>query len=203
MLLRTVVHDISNSLTLIKHAHSVLDRFVKSDRVPPEKALNSITTGLDKASNLVSQIKEMEGLQSGKIELEMTEENLLCLVEECVDSLSHILSKKRLTLDIVEEKEELTIVTNPVSFKISIIENILTNAIKFSPEGETINIKLFEENESVGISISDNGAGIPEDVLKVSLIKMRNQQGSEHAEKEEPVLGCYLSKHTAKYWDIN
>jgi signal transduction histidine kinase len=165
ILLRTVVHDISNSLTLIKTAHSILELSSKSEEGTPDKALGSILTGLNKASNLVTQIKEIEALQSGKIELHLSEQNLMELVKESAESLSHILKRKNLSLSIVENQKDLKIITNPVSFRISIIENILTNAIKFSPVGSTIEIRLFETINKVGVSIKDHGEGIPKHLI--------------------------------------
>lgn len=63
-----------------------------------------------------------------------------------------------------------------------ILRNILTNAIKFTPKGGVVDVKVFDKNEFVGISIGDNGVGI-ENVDK--LLKNDSYKTSEGTEGEE------------------
>ena len=78
---------------------------------------------------------------------------------------------------------------------ISIISNLLENAIKYSPDGSEININLSEENNVVSLSVSDAGEGIP-DEEKENIFMKFYRIGNENTRKKKGTgLGLFIVKN--------
>lgn len=165
VLLRTVVHDITNSLSLIKSSHSVMKRFLKDGKIPPDKALSSAEAGVNKAARLVSQIREMEGVSSGKIELNKESLSVGEMVLETLDALGHLFESKNIEVHFSEPSEIILTETNSNSFKVNLLENILSNAVKYSYSGSKIDLILAYKDNIATLTIKDYGHGISEDIL--------------------------------------
>lgn len=74
--------------------------------------------------------------------------------------------------------------------------NLLSNGIKFSPQGGTLFVRCFKENENIYVSVEDNGAGIPED--KIEKIFDRFYQADVSHKSEGNGLGLALCKRIAE-----
>ena len=86
-----------------------------------------------------------------------------------------------------------------------ILVNLLTNAVKFTPEGGQINVEAHLGDEAVIVSVSDNGIGIANEDQEAIFEEFR-QVGSDYAQKREGTgLGLALTRrfvelHGGKIW---
>jgi len=86
-----------------------------------------------------------------------------------------------------------------------VISNLITNAIKFSPAGAVINIRMYQQQNSVQIEVQDHGIGIP-DKLKDKVFDMFSEARRPGTEGEQTSgLGMAISKeiveaHGGKIW---
>ncbi|MDQ8204102.1 ATP-binding protein [Pelagicoccus sp. SDUM812003] len=108
--------------------------------------------------NLLSSLLDLARSDSGELEFRKADYDLSELVQECCDWLEPIAAKKEVSF---------TKRLAPVTARIDglrmgqVLTNILSNAIRYSPNGETIRIELQQIEERARIRISDNGPGIP------------------------------------------
>ncbi|MBU1368987.1 MAG: ATP-binding protein, partial [Bacteroidetes bacterium] len=101
--------------------------------------------------------------------------SLVSLTDDIIQRFSHLINEKNLVINFVPEKN-LELQTDP--FLISIIfENLISNAVKYSPAGGTIEIELPEDGNDYIFSIKDEGIGIdPEEQQKIFNPFYRSQQ---------------------------
>lgn len=159
-LLHVLCHDLANPLASIVGILQLQDDDIDIDlNEYGEMMLRSAQNGLE----IIEMIRQLRALEDKKPRLTRESVNLKLALEESLSVLDHRLRKKQITVDY-SIPDDLELNVEPVSFKNSILNNILTNAIKFSPRGEVITVIGGRSADQIVISIRDNGIGMPESV---------------------------------------
>ncbi len=130
--------------------------------------LQMIQCNSQKLQELIDQLLELSQLEAASIPLKAKQENLLILLRGIVSSFESLASQKNIKL-IFYGSEELTsksVWLDRDKFE-KIINNLLSNAFKFTGEGGTVSVLVDLDNtkQQAEIKISDSGIGIPEDQL--------------------------------------
>ena len=121
------------------------------------------------------------------------------MVDECIGMI-HLKSKKKsieIKMNILEEHEVLV---ERTSFINSVLMNILTNAIKFSNPGSTVQISSQKVDNQIFISFKDEGIGMDQDMLE-SIFQIENLKSRRGTEGETgtgfgmPLIKKFLSKY--------
>ncbi len=162
--------------------------------------LNSQTARLGR---LVDELLDVSRIESGKLEFRSQPVDLAQLVLEVAERLQ--LSTTQHTL-----KVELNGVTeNPVNADRDhleqVLDNLVINAIKFSPDGGTIHLRLRDESDSVTVSVQDPGVGIPLDQLDAVFGLFYQAEDPVSRRTGGMGLGLYISKeiitrHGGRIW---
>lgn len=152
----------------------------KIETVSREKLL-SYFSGIHKSSErlllLVNDLLDLSKLEADRMDFNMVEQDLLPVAKNVVKELNVLLKQKSLTVEFKIETNNTNAYFD--DFKIyQVINNLLSNAIKFSPEEKSIVITLSdtmlsaqhrnissESMETLSLSVSDEGEGIPEGEL--------------------------------------
>jgi heavy metal sensor kinase len=116
----------------------------------------------DEARNLSSIVDDMLSLaraDAGQRKLNLEELYLSDLVEECVHSARALALNKRLSLNF--ESYDETSFRGDEGLLRRMVVNLLDNAIKYTPDGGSVSVKLWRENGLIRLRIADNGIGIP------------------------------------------
>ena len=145
---------------------------------------------------LINDILDLSKIESGKMELELTQINLKDLLESSLVIIKEKTSQHKISLELFlpKELEDLTIRANKRNFK-QIMFNLLFNAVKFTPDGGVVQIEVKKEKEEVLISISDTGIGIaPEHQGKI-FEEFYQIQSTLHDKTPGTGLGLSLTKH--------
>lgn len=161
-LLRLTIHDTSNGLTAIKGYLEMMKD--DPDIVPVDKLSRHVSFIID----LLDQIKVMKQLSTNNQDWKKSEYSLLQMVLEVSDILSDRFKDKKLSLSYNPELlVDVKLNVNKGLFSHSVIGNLLTNAIKFSYDNNTISIDYHLEDKFHIIEISDQGEGISQsEILK-------------------------------------
>jgi signal transduction histidine kinase len=162
-LLHILCHDLKNSLGAIHSSLSLQKQVTLSDedRVNMEKILLLST---EQGLEMIKLIREYEALELKKRELELKKTSLHNAVTESILIISNRIQEKSINIDNAVDTGSVVMV-EPTSFIYSVLNNLLTNAIKFSYKGSTITIRSEVKNNQVQLSIQDNGVGMPEDLI--------------------------------------
>jgi signal transduction histidine kinase/CHASE3 domain sensor protein/CheY-like chemotaxis protein len=132
-----------------------------------EYVVNIISNGRHLLS-LINDILDLSKVESGKMNLELTEFSLRETLEDSLTMLRESAQKSsiHLILDFVPQAD-VRISADKRKLK-QILFNLLSNAVKFSPENGSVNVSAVQETDFMEITIADNGVGIKaEDIPKL------------------------------------
>ena len=159
--LSVAAHELKTPLTSLRGYAQLLAReFDRSEAVNPERARRAATTiqvQSDKLTRLVSQLLDISRLQSGMLAVERRSADLSELVRGVVDAARGRLKHHTL---LARLPETLGVLIDPLRIE-QVVTNLLDNAIKYSPDGGRIDVKLRSLPHSVELSVRDHGIGVP------------------------------------------
>ncbi|WP_168190225.1 sensor histidine kinase [Luteithermobacter gelatinilyticus] len=156
-------------------------------------------------TNLLGQILDLARIESGGFELQETTFSVSDLIENCLLSYQTFLDEKRLIL-VKNLDENLGQIQGDRLRLRQVLANILSNAVKFSPEGGKITVSAhYQEDRSFLISVADEGVGIPQDKLEHVLEPFVQADVNYNKVYQGAGLGLSLSSslvklHGGKIW---
>lgn len=155
-------HELKTPLASLKGTLEVLIRKPR-EREHYEERIRFCLKELDRMSRLIEQLLMLARYESSGIKAHMEPVNPGCHIRETIERMrSHALQKN---IPISFTGPESCMVSADPAMLDMIFENILSNAIKYSPSGSTVAVTLSNNTGFVLCSIVDNGTGIPEEKL--------------------------------------
>jgi len=160
-------HELRTPLTVIKEASCMLQEGVFS-KVPEkqEELFVVVKSECERLISSVNRILDFSRMEAGKMFFSFQHADLRPIIERNIRKLSLLTRRKNMdvTLEIPQDIPLLQLDRERIE---EVVENLLSNALKFTPEGGKISISARnnKEQRTVEISVSDNGRGIPEDGL--------------------------------------
>ena len=142
---------------------------------------------------LISELFELSKLESGTVAPNLESFSLAELMHDVVQEFQLVAEQQRVTLAVEQPDRPLMVVAD-ISLIQRVLENLLKNALRFTPEGGEITMRLSRLPASVGVSVVDTGRGIPEaDLPRIFDRFYRSEQGRE-AESTSSGLGLSIVK---------
>lgn len=175
-LLHMLFHDIRNPIGKIQNCLDILD--VAPAMLPDLATMMRSST--KQSLELLEVIGEMLASESGKRSLHCKNENLRDLIDQSIFILSDRIDLKQIKLS-VDIPEQLTVYVEAVTFVNSVLNNLLTNAIKFSDTGSKITFRAQQNHDQTcTLTIKDTGIGIPSAMIKnlFDVTKSRSRSGT-------------------------
>ena len=163
MLLSSVSHDLKTPLASVIGALSVYQTM--GAKLPDEHRATLITTALEEAQRLdsfITNILDMTRLESGNIEFKKEWVSPEDMIRKAERRMRHRLSTHH--LDAIPTDTGRQIFIDPSSAE-QMLQNILDNAVKYTPTGTHITISAYTEGSQYIIAVRDHGDGIPADKL--------------------------------------
>ena len=186
-LIAMLAHDFKGPLTTIVGFADVLaedDRFDDEAR----KFLNMISTSAMRLASLATDTLALSRLEQNELALTIEEFDLVGLVREIV----RVFSVTR-QIELRTDRPELVVAGDPARLR-QVFENLIGNAIKYSPSGESVEVFLRAKGRGVEISVRDHGIGIP-DADKPKLFgRFARAQNARAMGIGGTGFGLYLSK---------
>jgi signal transduction histidine kinase len=181
-LVRVLCHDLNNTLSVVQLTSS---RAVKIfDQLTPTQQLDfwkRVQRAALKERDLISYVRELTALESGKKNIQLTPVTLLDVIESSKFVFHEKLLEKELAL-IEHIPSQVKVMAEVVSLTHSVINNLISNAIKFSPRGKKIEVigSPLGENK-YQLLVKDEGIGIPKESLSdlFSMNKKTSRVGTE------------------------
>lgn len=157
-------HELRAPLAVLKSAASMLCVQTTRGNGPPLadwqlETLQDIEQATDRLSNLTEDLLDVTRLQAGKLALHPYATDIVSLVRRVVATLQQTTTRHHLVLSSALEERKIMVDRERIE---QVLVNLIGNAIKYSPEGGEIAIRVWEDvSEGVGISVQDEGIGIP------------------------------------------
>lgn len=186
-----VNHDLRTPLTSVQ---MVLDwvEIEMGDEMPDNllKAVKRAKGSSQEMLTLANSLLEMERLDSGTLSLDIAKTDIAELLRTSMAQVEALAIPKK-----IELKAELSEVSAEIdrSRILQVTTNILTNAVKFSPNDSTVTVSLVSLGDTCKVTIKDQGVGIAEEDLKFVFERFR-QAGGADGRKQGFGLGLSICK---------
>ena len=174
---------------------------MKNDKLNPEermKYLDIIMDSNERLSKMVAQLFELSKLEAQQVKPNKEP----FLIEELAQDIFHkyqILSTKKGVQMDLKLDEKLPLVFADISLVERVMQNLMDNALKFTPIGGKVTIEINKLPESVAVRVSDTGPGIPKD--QQSFIFERYEKQTNHTNKQGTGLGLAIVKKILEIHD--
>ncbi|MFA5138651.1 MAG: GAF domain-containing sensor histidine kinase [Elusimicrobiota bacterium] len=200
----TVSHEFKTPLTSIKGFLSVLLDGEAGELNGEQKRFLSIAmTASERLSALVSDMLDISRLEGGLV-FERTSVDLADVARISVEAHEWTASEKKVQLE-AEVPDGLPAVKGNAEFLRQVFDNLVSNAIKFTPAGGTVRVALSNKGECLQASVSDTGIGIPS--AERDRVFERFYRASNRGTVSAPGTGLglaicrsILEKHEGRIW---
>ncbi len=191
-LIANVSHDMRTPLTVIKgYAETLL---LKSESLSTKEQgvyLENIAESTNRANGLLNQLFELSKLENNQIKLKKEAFALEELVSDLVSNYKLLLKEKN--IEVGFEGSNLPMVYGDIALVERVVQNLLDNAIKYSPSNSLIKIKLEAEKDDIIFSIQDQGEGMSKNQLVHIFDRYKRLAPTEKGNKSLG-LGLAISK---------
>ncbi len=154
-------------------------------------AAQVIERNAQRQAQLINDLLDISRITAGKIDLDRVPVDLVTVTREAVDSLRADVDAKRLRLTTELDPDTGEVFADPLRLH-QVVLNLLTNAVKFTPEAGRVDVRLSRRGEMARLVISDSGEGIDEAVLPYIFDPFR-QGESSHTTRIHAGLGLGLT----------
>lgn len=187
--LAIVSHDLRNPIgAILSYAELLLEESSRDDGEAKQWA-EVIKRNAKTSLRLISDILDIERFATGKLQMNFASRDVEALVRETVESFSHRALEKNITLSAKYAQKNDLVFCDRDRIE-QILANLLSNALKFTPAGGRVTVQVEQTDHDITLSITDTGAGIPEDQKK-RIFDRYTQLGNLN--REGLGLGLYIS----------
>lgn len=127
-----------------------------------QRSLQLADEQLHRLDEMISTLLDVSRLEGGQLSLARTRVELCALVRRVVEQLEATLTRHTVTCETLEP--ELPLSGDPVRLE-QVIANLLQNAVKYSPDGGAVTVRVGRQGERGFIAVADRGVGIPAEAL--------------------------------------
>ncbi|MEO9211275.1 MAG: GAF domain-containing sensor histidine kinase [Ginsengibacter sp.] len=161
--LSIAAHDLKTPLTLIS-AWAELAKISKQDPDLVEERCNEISRAAGKLNTMVNDLLEKARKEAGDVQLRLNKVEFSKLVEQVVKTNEVLAKNKNITLET--NLIDYPVINGDNDRLIEIVDNLINNAIKYSPPGKRISTSIHEKDKFAILEVSDEGQGLNDEDKK-------------------------------------
>ena len=162
-LIKNITHDIKTPLATIQlFAESIVDGVLEEEELE-EEYLKTIIDEAHNIQTLLDQLTRLSDFEAGEVDLDKERVDLVDLICNFLKSAQVRFEKKELDIQVdapARSKDEIVYGDKAKIYQV--IANLINNAIKYTPSGGEINVRIVPKNDGIKVEVIDNGIGIPE-----------------------------------------
>ena len=192
-----VSHELRTPLTVIKGFTETLRDGAMNDPTHGPRFLATIERHVDQLTNLVSDLLELSKLESTNDVPRSAPFDCSNVVKRAAELLLPASQRKKQSLSVQIPTYLPRVIGNPDYIERA-ISNLIDNAIKYTPDGGEVRVKVGMEAESMVIEVADNGLGIPPQDLSRIFERFYRVDRSRSREMGGTGLGLSIVKHVAQ-----
>jgi len=191
-----VSHDFRSPLTSIRgYLEAMAD-----GTIPPEmhdKYINIVLNETERLTKLTNSLLTLNNLNTTGMVLDISDFDINKTIKDTIATFEGTCKNKMLTVNLILSGEELFVTADMGRIQ-QVLYNLIDNAIKFSENGKRITIETTEKNETVFVSVKDEGIGIPKESIKNIFDRFYKTDLSRGKDKKGTGLGLSITKEIIK-----
>ena len=159
-----IAHDIRSPIISLQNMTDLMDDYLNANQIDQYmKTVPEINRSVKHLNLMMENLFNWSVSQRGQVQTNKTEFDLSGMVESCIELQKIYAEVKNISISINETDEAL--INADINMIRSVFNNLISNAIKFTPVGGKINIDFKVINSFVRVDISDSGCGMDEEKL--------------------------------------
>ncbi len=160
-----VSHELKTPLTAVSTNTQLMNMIIEKAGLQNDPMLSRTAANLDKATgrmqHVIDEIVQFFRIASGQLELAINEIRLRDVILPVVNNLAIVCEERKLTIEVAEGIKTLPLINaDPRQLKI-VFQNIIGNAVKYTPDGGEIKIEASCLDNQIEIAVKDTGIGVP------------------------------------------
>jgi PAS domain S-box-containing protein len=188
-------HELKTPVTSIKAYTQVLERMLQKDGQEKEAVMiKRMDLQLNRLTSLIGDLLDVTKINSGRLQFNDQEFDFNSMVKEIIEDLQRTTQKHKIIENFVPtgrvfgDKERIG----------QVITNLVTNAIKYSPNSNEIVVHVLSKNEEVNLCVEDFGIGIAKDKLTKVFEQFYRVSGDKQHTFPGLGLGLYIASEIIK-----
>ena len=188
-------HDLRNPLGIIEAFSELLMEEIEDSLDEDQKEyLDTIKNKSGEMLDLVNDLLDVSVIESGKLNLKLTRGSIKILIENRIKENRVMPEKKEIAiLSSFDDVPDVLFDANRVS---QVFDNLMSNAIKFSPHGSKIYVTMYKKDQMIAVDVKDEGPGIPEEERSLLFGEFQQLSSQPTGGEKSTGLGLAIVKKT-------
>ncbi len=189
-----ISHELKTPLTLIRLYGETLQRKANLTDEEKKESYEIITKESERLSHLINNVLDFSRIDMGRKEFDFKKGDLAQIVRDTLESYRYHLEKKGFAIqtEIVADLPEMIFDGEAMA---SVLINLLSNAMKFSPEKKEVFVKLFKDKGNAVLQVADKGIGISSKEISKVFKRFYRSKNEIISDTRGSGLGLTLVKH--------
>lgn len=164
MLRRRLTSDVAHELrTPVANVSSNIEAIIEGALEPTNERLSSCYNELERITGIITELEKLRQIEGENMILHIGHVDIYELAKEVKLIFENEMSKKNIRCDIIGEHIDVCIDKDKMS---QVLNNLISNAVKYTDNYGNIQITFIQENENVVITVKDNGCGIDDNDIQ-------------------------------------
>ena len=189
-----ISHEFKTPITIINAAIQAMNIICKNEITPKIASyLNKINRNSLRQLRLVDNLLDITRIKDGQIKISEKSIDIVFHTKEIVDSVRIYALQKNIPLSFRSDPDKMILLLDEQKYE-RILLNLISNAIKFTPPGKSIEVCLSTEYEWLKVEVADTGIGIPKEKQDMIFERFGQVDSSLSRQAEGTGIGLYLVK---------
>ncbi len=193
--IHSITHDLRSPMTSIRgFLEFLMDGSAGEINEQQKEFLEIIDRSSQRLLVMISDILDVAKMESGSMPMEMEEVDIRSeVVDSVLETMSSQARKDKVEIKVIQ-KNDLKTVKADKNLLERVFVNLVSNALKFTPEGGEIRMELEDKGDKIQAAVEDTGSGMPEEMCKKIFDKFEQVHGSK-GKRKGTGLGLTITKY--------
>lgn len=192
-MLSNVSHDLRTPMTIILGYVNALNANPDMNTDQAKAYLNKVENKTKEIIDMMNDFFSLSKLESGDVHIQLSRHNVSEILRENILTYHDMITEMNRNVDISIPGEDCYALTNREALS-RILSNLISNAIKYGADGDTIGFNVNDQHDKVYIEIWDNGKGIPHSKIQRIFERLYTLEESRSKDLEGSGLGLAIVK---------
>lgn len=204
-ILGIAAHDLRSPLSAIQMTAKLLQNYAdKMDEQEKKESLDGMAKKTDHMMKMLNEMLDISVIESGKLTLRKKPTNLQEILEEHYQQVIPLARSKNIGMDFYAQKDLPQIMVDVDKIG-EVLDNFLTNSIKYTPAGGSVKLEAERIDHSIRICVQDSGVGIRQGEMKKLFKKFSRTSSKPTGGETSTGLGLAIAKkivdlHEGEIW---
>lgn len=192
MLRRRLTSDVAHELrTPVANVSSNIEAIIEGVLEPTNERLSSCYNELERITGIITELEKLRQIEGENMILHIGHVDIYELAKEVKLIFENEMSKKNIRCDIIGEHIDVCVDKDKMS---QVLNNLISNAVKYTDNYGNIQITVIQENENVVITVEDNGCGIDDNDIQYIFERFYRTDKSRNRSTGGAVIGLTITR---------